>query len=97
MRIDDWYKAALLVSLVVLIAAIVVGRDDVAVIAAGVLIFSFGEWINHPERESFHPGNGYGQAFKFTDKRRSPSLFGTVLDLLGLAIIGYGVWALLSE
>lgn len=97
MRIDDWYKGALLVSLVVLVAALFAERDDAAVIAAGILVFSFGEWVNHPEREGYYPGNAYGQAFKYTDKRRSPTLFGTVLDILGIAILGYGLWSALGE
>jgi hypothetical protein len=87
--LGDWYKAALLVALVVLLGAMAAKRDDIAVVATGVLIHCFGQWINHPTR------SGVGGGFILTSTSRLPSFGGLALEGIGLLLVIYGVWKML--
>ncbi len=90
LKIDSWYKALIAASLVVLIAALTANRNDVALIAAGALIFGFGEWINHPKRSGVVPG------YIITSTARDASAFGLLLDGAGIALVLFGAYRCLD-
>lgn len=85
---DRWYIAWLVISLVLLIACIAAHERQYSLLALGSLVFGMGELINHPRRQSFHPG------FKITDRSRLNSLFGILLDAIGVALMATAAYRL---
>jgi len=92
-----WYIALLFFSFFVFILSITgyvktIPAQPTAVISLGVLIFSLGEWRNHPLRtiiiDGYPPikGEGYNKRIPSTDGRIL-NFFGCVLILIGIAIL----------
>jgi len=101
LKIDYWYKALLVLSAVILIAALTMKMEGVSnsiiqLLSLGGLFIGIGEWINHPLQTRIIPPNAYyapGGA-KLTSYNRRASLLGSLFDLLGFVIIVIGVWRL---
>ncbi|ODT29733.1 MAG: hypothetical protein ABS54_04255 [Hyphomicrobium sp. SCN 65-11] len=88
LQVNTWFKAVIVVSTVVLLAALAAKMANVALVATGTLVFGFGQWINHPKRLGYVPG------YKITYTSRYPSFSGVLIELLGLALVFYGIWRL---
>src|SRR5437763_1570164 len=85
----QWWFAVLVIAAPVLLAALSTGRENVAIIAAGVCVWAFGEWQQHPV-QFFQRGGRLGDTYK-----RHWSVFGVILNLIGIAVIalgGYRIW-----
>jgi hypothetical protein len=54
----------------------------------------FGKWINHPTQSAVTPPNAYVPGGLWTWRRRSPSLFGIILDLFGAGLAAFGAYKL---
>lgn len=96
LALDYWYKAVLAISTALLIVSLTVPlqgvRNDIAqLLCLGGIFVGLGEWVNHPLQESI------GAGFKLSGHPRRSSFLGTVLDLLGLACIGYGLYRLIHS
>lgn len=82
----QWWFAVLLIAGLSLIAALSTGRDSVAIIAAGVVVWAFGEWMQHPIqmfRKGGHVGDSYARIWH---------PFGGLLDIVGFALVALGIY-----
>lgn len=89
--LDYWYKVIILVCILVFLlsgAGLLPNLPVIptALISLGGFFLGLGEWINHPLQV------GLVYRFKITRYRRYPSFAGQLFDLLGLALIGYGLY-----
>jgi hypothetical protein len=81
----QWWLAVVTIGGALLIGAVPTGHITVAIIAAGVVTWAFGEWIQHPYqqfRKDGYVGNSY---------RRIWSVAGTALNVAGIGLV---VWAI---
>jgi len=91
-----WWMGMVLVGTAGWIGAIAAGRDEWALLALGVVIMGFGEWVQHPLLTRLHPpsaefpGGGTSSGYP-----RRVTAFGLVLNLLGAALFAAGVYRVL--
>ena len=78
---DRWPTVWVAGSLIGLVAAIGSGNPIYVGFALGSLLFGMGELVSHPKQQRF----GYGAII--TGYPRRWSLFGTILDILGIGIM----------
>jgi hypothetical protein len=88
LQVNTWFKGVIAVSAISLAAAITTNRANVAVTATGVLIFGFGQWINHPKRV------GFTGRFKVTSTAREACVSGLFLEAIGIVLALFGAWRL---
>lgn len=88
---NAWYKALTAIAGAVLVAAVATQQNNITIIALGASVVGVGEWINHPRRVEFRPG------MKITTSSRMNTLPGSIIDVLGAAIIIFGVGRLLGK
>jgi hypothetical protein len=89
LQITTWYKAVIAVSGPALLIVLTTQRDTLAILFGGILLIAIGEWKNHPRKEVELRPTPIGQWAKITDIPRKQTWFGTLLQLLGLALIVY--------
>lgn len=85
----QWWFGVLLIAGSSLVAAISTGRENIAIIAAGVAVWAVGEWVQHPvqwSQSGGRPTNKYARKWSF---------FGVLLNVVGIALIGLGIIRLL--
>jgi hypothetical protein len=90
---DKWYRALTFIAALAMVGVAAIGNDQqlrkaLLLTCVGALCVGLGEWINHPYREAVTRG------WKISGYVRSPKLAGTLLVLLGLALIGRGIYLL---
>jgi hypothetical protein len=96
LKIDYWYKAMLAFFSVLLILGLtvdikVIGNLAIIEFAAGGILISIGEWINHPLQTKLvqnHPTLAVTGIL--TSHNRSPNLLGSLFDILGFILIVLG-------
>ncbi|WP_132703599.1 hypothetical protein [Reinekea marinisedimentorum] len=93
LKIDYWYKAVLVICTALLIICLTVPLQGVSnpiasLICIGGIFIGLGEWINHPLQTSV--GNG----FQITGHPRRFNFLGSVFVLIGLGLVGYGVYSI---
>jgi hypothetical protein len=90
--VDYWYKLLALVSVVVLVLGLTVPLQvpnrPVVLIAIGGFLFGLGQWINHPYQERVGPG------FKIHGHPRVNHPGGVLTEIVGMGLVGWGVWRL---
>jgi len=102
LKIDTWYKALVYLGGVVLGCSLFldvkgITNQQLQLLSSGVFLFGLGEWKNHKVIAGFKPPNAYtGPAAFMQTKVRGADFFGILLDLIGLALIGLGVWSLIK-
>lgn len=100
LKIDYWYKAALVVGAVVLITALTVelkGVENsiVQLIALGTILVGIGEWINHPLQTQIVPPSPRNPTWlKGEGYLRKNSALGLLFVISGVGFIGLGIWKL---
>src|SRR5262249_19255567 len=95
LQITTWYKAVVAVMGPAFLIALVAQRDGLAMLFAGGFLFGVGGWINHPKKEiEIRPMAG--QWAKVTDVPRRANWFGTLLQLIGIALMAYGTYLALG-
>ena len=57
----------------------------VQIVSIGVIFIGIGEWINHPLQ------TGVGPGYKITSYNRVNTLAGNIWDVVGIALIVYGL------
>ena len=67
-----------------------------ASVAIGVFFFGMGEWINHPLQTALMQATARFPAGVISGHPRKARPTGIFFDLLGLALIGYGVYKLFA-
>ena len=93
MSIDYWYKALMVVGVVIFI---VNGTEllsryptaPIAFLSAGMFFIGLGEWINHFTKSDLHVSG------RFVRERhvRVPRALGRIFDMIGIACICMGVY-----
>lgn len=81
----QWWFGVLVVAGPALVAAVSTGRDNVAIISVGVLVWAFGEWVQHPYQQ-FRKDGLIGNTYK-----RRWNVFGVILNILGIALVILGI------
>ena len=94
LALDYWYKVLMVAGFAVFLLAgagylHALPTKPTLLISLGVFLFGLGEWCNHPLQEQL------GIGYKITGHPRNASFSGLVFDLIGLALIGAGIWHML--
>jgi hypothetical protein len=82
----QWWFGVLVIAGPSLVAALSTGRENVAIIAAGVITWAFGEWNQHPYqvfRKDGHIGDRY---------ERRANIFGTALNIISVSLVVFGIY-----
>lgn len=100
--IDYWYKAIAVAGLFVLVLSLTVNlvnidNNVVQLLSLGAFFIGLGEWVNHPLQTSLIPASALYPAGKLTGHPRNSSFSGILLDLIGVVLIGIGIYKLLAE
>jgi hypothetical protein len=102
LKIDKWYHVFVVLGAAGAIASVSfelkgVANAHVLIASLGVLFVGIGEWINHPLQTAILPPNAYlGGGGILSGHPRSPSLLGSLFDLLGFVLLVVGVWKILD-
>jgi hypothetical protein len=82
----QWWLGVLVIAGPLLIGAGSTGHVAVAIIAAGVVTWAIGEWVQHPVQHftrGGHTGNHYHRLW---------NVFGTALNIVGIGLITFAVY-----
>jgi hypothetical protein len=96
LQITTWYKALVAISAPALLVVLAAQRDALTMIFGGAVLIGLGEWMNHPKKETQYRHTTTGQVAVITDVPRKWTLVGTVLQLIGLALVASGASLLLG-
>lgn len=93
LALEHWYQVLMVAGFTVFLLAAggllpALPSKPALLLSLGAFFFGLGEWRNHPLQESV------GYNFKITGHPRSPKFSGICLDLLGLGLIGLGLYRL---
>jgi hypothetical protein len=103
LKLDSWYMAitylggvALLLSFFVEVQGI--SNNYLQILAGGIFLFGLGEWKNHKDESYMKPSNAYtGPAAIISYKIRRPDAFGVLLEVIGILMIGYGIFLIVTR
>ena len=102
LKLDSWYMAVTYIGGVALLLSFFVDVKGISnnylqILAGGIFLFGLGEWKNHKTESFIKPSNAYtGPAAVISYKVRKPDLFGWLLNIVGLALIIYGIYLIIS-
>lgn len=89
--LQGWWKVAIAVGVVILLAALAAGDRGFAVIGLGIIAAGFGEWMNHRmETEILHGG-------QFTTYERVNRPMGLALEGIGIFLIALGLYLVVTK
>jgi hypothetical protein len=86
-----WWRAAIAVGLAITIAALAANNLPLILIGLGIVACGFGEWVNHPMLIEFMRGG------TLTSHPRFNRPLGLMLDALGIALVGFGIYRLIMS
>jgi hypothetical protein len=97
LAIDHWYKALMAAGLGVFLvngagALKAYPALEVGLLSAGTFFFGLGEWMSHPLQTTFYPATAYRPGGIATSYPRRFSLGGLLFDILGLGLVGLGIY-----
>ena len=101
LTIEYWYHALMIIGIVVfLLAGAGILKSfpliPTSTISLGLFFFGLGEWRNHPLQTSLQPASLLFPAGIITGHPRSPSIIGIAFELVGIILIGFGIYKLFS-
>jgi hypothetical protein len=89
--IQRWWKAAFFAGLAILVTAIAAKDDCFKVIGLGIMVFGWGEWLNHRmETEIRHGGT-------LTTYERINRPLGLAIAGLGVVVVALGLYCLFAK
>jgi hypothetical protein len=94
LQIDTWYKGIIIIAAAALIVLLTVDKPAIALVALGFLLIGIGEWINHPTRYAYRSPTFTEPGMMIESTARQPTLFGWIVDAIGLGLIGLGAYRL---
>lgn len=103
LALDFWYKVVLAVGVVVFLLSLTfelkgVSNSIALLISLGASFIGLGEWVNHPKSTSIVPPNDtYPGYMQIEHHKRKNTLLGNLFLILGLALVGYGIYRALIE
>ncbi|HEK0655351.1 TPA: hypothetical protein SMP34_000667 [Proteus mirabilis] len=100
LALDAWYKILIVGGFFVFILTgtgllTAFPTQATVIISLGCAVWGVGEWINHPFQTILNLDNLGRVVGKMTGRPRKASIFGTVLDVLGLFMIARGIMMLI--
>ncbi len=96
LRVTTWYKAVLAVSITAFLIVLAAQRNALTIFLGGAVLVGLGEWKNHPKMEVQYRPTTVGSVAMIKDVSRRWTLVGSVLQLIGLALLAYGTLLLLG-
>lgn len=103
LALDTWYKVVMYAGAVLFAVGLTVEvrgitNGEALLVGLGLFLIGIGEWKNHKTAAWIKPPNVYtGPAALMQTKVRQPDFFGLLLDLCGLAALGFGLWRILGR
>jgi hypothetical protein len=86
--LEHWWKPVGAAGALIAIACGFLQFHPALLIGLALLFFGLGEWINHP-LENDIKGATIGSIYKVIAYRWRPTVFGLLLDALGIGIFGF--------
>jgi len=101
LALDYWYQVLMVVSIAVFLltgAGLLHAFPTVptAIISLGGFFVGLGEWINHPLQTALTPPSAYYPQGVLTGHPRNSSLLGIAFVVLGLVLVGVGIYKLFA-
>lgn len=99
LKIDYWYHAIMVVSIVILIVALTIKLEGVnnslvQLVSLGFFFIGLGEWINHPLQTSLHPPSIHMPTGGVTTGYpRNNKFIGILFVILGVFLIAFGIFS----
>ncbi len=96
--LDTLYKALVYVGGLILVLSLFIEvkgitNQQLQLLSTGVFFFGLGEWKNHKKESFMKPPNAYtGPAALISYTVWKPDLLGILFDIIGLTLIGFGIW-----
>jgi hypothetical protein len=87
--LEHWWKPVGVAGALIAIASFFVQFHPGLLIGPALAFFGAGEWINHPYENEIK-GAMIGSIYKVFGYRWRPTVFGLLLDALGIGIFGFG-------
>jgi hypothetical protein len=103
LKLDSWYMAVTYLGGVALLLSFFfevkgISNNYLQILTGGIFLFGLGEWKNHKNESYIKPSNAYtGPAAYISYTVRRPDAFGLMLNLMGLIMITYGIYLLVSR
>ena len=99
LALDYWYQVFMAVCVVIflLVGAGTLKEFPVAAtaaISAGGFFIGLGEWINHPLQTTIVHATAYQHGGVMTEYPRSNSIIGVAFVVVGVGLVGYGLYRL---
>ncbi len=98
LKLDTWYKAFVYIGGITFFASLFfdvkgITNSQLQLLAGGIFLIGIGEWKNHKKLSQIKPPNAYtGPAALVTWTERMPDFIGNIFIILGLVLIGYGIY-----
>ena len=97
LALDYWYQVLMVVCVAVflLVGTGVLSAFPIAptaIVSAGGFFMGLGEWVNHPLRTAIMPRSATYGAGVITGHPRSNSVIGVCFDVIGAALICFGLY-----
>ncbi len=97
--LDSWYKVLMVVGMFVFLLTAagvlsVLPAVPSLLISLGIFLFGLGEWVNHPLQTGLLSATAFHPAGIVTSYPRRFSVAGCIFDLIGLGLLGAGVYRL---
>jgi hypothetical protein len=92
---EHWWNVVAVAGGLIAVAAVSAQFVAAFLIGLGLLSFGVGEWINHPQRTEIARSVVVGMYAKTRSNPWKPTVFGLLLDALGVGLFVLGVFRLL--
>lgn len=89
---STWYVAMVAAGTVIAAPAGATGNAPFFLVGIGLVLIGVGEFVSHPYQEQIR--SGLGQHWKLSGRQRRWRAPGVALDLVGLALFGYGLYGI---
>lgn len=96
LRLELWWNKLLVVGLAIMAGALAARERDLVLIALGLIACGLGESLNHKKMIEWLPPNAYVPQGTITSYPRILTPLGVGLDLVGAALMVFGLYRLLT-
>lgn len=89
---STWYIALVAAGALIASASATVRNDAALLVGLGLLLVGVGEFMNHPFRERVQVDDFGRPIFKISGRGRSPKFVGLAIDVIGVTLVGLGLY-----
>jgi hypothetical protein len=94
LSLDQWWKAVAAAGVAISVAAVAAKYNALLLVGIGAIFIGIGEWINRPHR-SYFAKDPFGGNGIVSGHVHEPRKLGVFLDVVGIALIGYGLFKII--